>query len=147
MKTCESELPTSQFLIKEPPDICHSQFIRRSSIVIVGDQRLQIVITVVYEHCIKPVGFSLGRHLYSTTLLPGEEVELEVFRSIKRSEELSREYSTEESYSQEFANIVQQEWSTRENSNFKMGGGVSASLDLGIFKLGAHAEPEYSTST
>lgn len=36
---------------------------------------------------------------------------------------------------------------TKENSNFKIGGGVSASLDLGIFKIGAHAEPDYSTST
>ena len=95
------------------------QFIRRSSVVSVGNQ--QVIITAIYEHCIKPVGFSLGRHLYSITLLPSEETELEIFRSVKRTEDLSREYSTEESYSQEFTNMVQNEWSSKENSNFKIG--------------------------
>ncbi len=145
MHVCESDIPTSEFLIKEPCKVCHLQFVRRSSIVSVGGRN--IVITVIYEHCILPVGFSLGRHVYSITLIPGEVIELEVFRSSKLSTDISRQYSAEETYSQEFASSVQEEWSTKETSNFKIGGGVSASLDLGIIKFGVHAEPEYSTST
>jgi hypothetical protein len=148
VQTCESSLPTSQFLIQEPCQTCHRQFIRRSSVVTLAAFPNQpIVITVRYEHCIMPQGFSLGKHVYSITLLPGEEITLEVFRSAKLTEELAREYSSEETYSQEFATSLQEEWSTKETSNFKIGGGVSASLDLVIFKIGGHAEPEYSTST
>jgi hypothetical protein len=145
MHICESDLPAKQFIIEAPCEMRHRQYIRRSNIVEIGHR--QIVITVRYEHSLKPLGFSLGRHIYSITLVPGEEIELEIFRSAKLSEELSREYSTEETYSQEFANTIHEEWSTKETSNFKIGGGVSASLDLVIFKVGGHAEPEYSTST
>jgi hypothetical protein len=138
VQTCESSLPTRQFLIQEPCQTCHRQFIRRSSVVTLTEFPQQpIIITVRYEHCIRPVGFSLGKHVYSITLLPGEEVTLE----------LSQQYSTEETYSQEFATSLQEEWSTKEDSNHKVGGGVSASLDLNIFKIGGHVEPEYSTST
>ncbi len=46
--------------------------------------------------------------------------------SAKLTNELSRQYSTEETFSQEFATSMHEEWSTRETSNFKIGGGVSA---------------------
>ncbi|MER7929726.1 carboxypeptidase-like regulatory domain-containing protein [Streptomyces sp. NPDC096057] len=120
-------------------------FIERTTVVSVEDTTLRLAPTVRYRVCLKPRGFALGKHLYSTTLVPGEEVEVEVFRSSKVTDELSRESSVEETFSQELSSTVQNEWSRKQGSNFKIGGGVSASLNLGIFSVGGHVEPEYST--
>jgi hypothetical protein len=82
---------------------------------------LRLIPTVRYRVCLFPLGFGLGKHLYSTTLVPGEETEIEIFRSTKVADELSKKFSVEETFSQELSNTIQNEWSNKQNSNFKIG--------------------------
>lgn len=138
---CESHVHTEGL---ENCDVCLMSFVRSSGVVTIPNSHFGLVATVHYRICLRPLGFGLGKHLYSITLLPGEELEFEFYRSSKVSTELSQELSVEESYSQELSRTITDEWSDKVNSNFKIGGGVSASLDLGIFKVGGHVEPEYT---
>jgi hypothetical protein len=143
-EVCELQVATDLSKI----DVCdarNTSFIERTSLIQVPNSPLQLAPTIRYRIAITPLGLAVGKHLYSTTLVPGETVELEVFRSTKVTDELSQQFSVEETFSQELSSTVQNEWSKKQDSNFKIGGGVSASLDLGIFSIGAHAEPEYST--
>jgi hypothetical protein len=126
-------------------DTGHTCFMERTSLVNVGETGLVLIPTVRYRLSFKPAGLAIGKHLFSTTLVPGEEVEVEIFRSSKVVDELSQQSSVEETLAQELSSTAQDEWSKKQESNFKIGGGVSASLDLGFFSLGGHAEPEYST--
>lgn len=146
---CESKIPIDQLRTIEVCDECYNSFVTRTTAVEVSDApsgtKINLIPSLRYKICLKPLGFGLGKHLYSQTLLPGEEIELEVLRSSKVAEELSKEFSVEETFAQETSTTIQDEWTNKQNSNFKMGGGVSASLDLGIFSIGGHAEPEYST--
>jgi hypothetical protein len=141
---CEDQVPAQQLEPQGFCDICYTSFISRASAITVTGN-LSLVPTLRYRVRLCVLGFGLGRHLYSTTLVPGEEIELEIFRSTKTTDELSKETSIEETFSQELSSTVQDEWSNKQDSNFKIGGGVTASLDLGIFSIGGHVEPEYST--
>jgi hypothetical protein len=146
---CESKVPIDQLRTIGVCDECYNSFITRTTAIEVpntpADTKISLIPSLRYRICLKPLGFGLGRHLYSQTLLPGEEIELEVFRSSKVAEELSKEFSVEETFAQETSSTIQNEWSNKQSSNYKIGGGVSASLDLGIFSIGGHVEPEYST--
>jgi hypothetical protein len=142
---CESQIPIQQLEPQGFCEACYTSFTSRTTAISVADGNARLIPTLRYRVRLCPVGFGLGRHLYSTTLVPGEEIEVEIFRSTKTVEELSKETSVEETFSQELSSTIQDEWSNKQNSNFKIGGGVTASLDLGIFSIGAHVEPEYST--
>lgn len=140
---CENQISPQQLEPQGFCDVCHISFINRTTAIALD--KVTLIPTLRYRVSVCILGFGLGKHLYSTTLVPGEEIELEIFRSTKTVEELSRETSVEETFSQELSSTIQDEWSNKQSSNFKIGGGVTASLDLGIFSIGAHAEPEYST--
>jgi hypothetical protein len=107
-------------------------------------ERIRIIVTTTYRIDIEPIGFALGRHLYSVPLTPGEEVEIEIFRRSKVEKELSQQYSTEVEFIEEFANTCRYEWSRERTSNYKEGGGVSGKIDLGFIEFGGSYEPEYS---
>jgi hypothetical protein len=141
---CENQVSAQELEPQGFCDICHTSFINRTTAITVTPN-LSLVPTLRYRVRVCVLGFGLGRHLYSTTLVPGEEIELEIFRSTKTTDELSKETSIEETFSQELSSTIQDEWSDKQSSNFKIGGGVTASLDLGIFSIGGHVEPEYST--
>ncbi len=142
VEICESGEPVKL----ETCDVCHASFISRTTRINADVKGIiQLIPTLRYRVCVRPLGFGRGKHLYSTTLVPGEEIELEIFHSTKVAEELSKENSIEETFSQEVSSTIQNEWSNKQSSNFKIGGGVTASLDLGIFSIGGHVEPEYST--
>jgi hypothetical protein len=140
---CENQVSIQQIEPQGFCDICHTSFINRTTAITLD--KVTLIPTLRYRVGVCILGFGLGKHLYSTTLVPGEEIELEIFRSTKTVEELSKETSVEETFAQELSSTIQDEWSNKQSSNFKIGGGVTASLDLGIFSIGGHVEPEYST--
>ena len=140
---CENQVSPQQLEPQGFCDVCHTSFINRTTAITLD--KVTLIPTLRYRVRMCILGFGLGKHLYSTTLVPGEEIELEIFRSTKTVEELSKETSVEETFAQELSNTIQDEWSNKQSSNFKIGGGVTASLDLGIFSIGGHVEPEYST--
>jgi hypothetical protein len=141
---CENQISAQQLEPQGFCDVCHTSFINRATAITVTPS-LSLIPTLRYRVRVCVLGFGIGKHLYSTTLVPGEEIELEIFRSTKTVDELSKETSIEETFSQELSSTIQDEWTNKQSSNFKIGGGVTASLDLGIFSIGGHVEPEYST--
>lgn len=143
MSICESKISTDQLVLKEP---CKVEFpLRFYRQVLVTLARFPIAVTSWYKVSIEPIGFAIGRHLYSLALTPGEEVEIEVFRSAKVERELSQQCSTEVEFMSEFSETLRSEWSRKTTSNTKQSGGVSGKISLfGIIEIGGHYEPEYS---
>jgi len=142
MSECESKISTDHLILKEP---CKAEFaFDVSHQVWVTGAKYPIVVTTKYEVKIEPIGFALGRHLYSLPLTPGEEVEIEVFRRAKVERELSQQSSTEVEFIGEFMETFRDEWSKKTTTNTKRGGGVSVDLDFTDLDVGLHSEPEYS---
>lgn len=136
---CESRVPLEQLEAIKACDACHTSFVTHTSGVSTAASH-SLVATVRYQICLHARGFGLGRHLYSLTLVPGEEVELEVFRFSRVEEELSKELSTEESFSQELFTSIQKEWSNRESSNTKVSSGAETGVLMDIIGVGMHDE-------
>ena len=142
MSLCQTKISTDALALKEP---CKSEFsftVYRQALVMLAN--FQIAVTTTYKVTIEPIGFSLGRHLYSVPLTPGEEVEIEIFRSSKVERELSQQYSTEVEFIEEFSHTCKYEWSKERTTNYKEAGGVTGKIDLGIIEFGGEYEPEYS---
>jgi hypothetical protein len=104
-----------------------------------------ISVTTSYRYCLVPEGFGIGKHLYSTTLLPGEEQELEVFQSQKTETELKSSRSVETEFLEEYEQVVQEETQKTEESNFSISGGLDAGVNLGIVSIGAEVDAAHST--
>jgi len=145
MAVCESKFPTDRLALVEPCKSEYSFVVYRQDIVRFPKfEKYLIAVTITYRVDVEPNGYTLGRHLYSVPLTPGEEVEIEIFRSSKVERELSQQYSTEVEFVEEFSNTCKYEWSKERTSNYKEGGGVSGKIDLGFIEFGGHYEPEYS---
>src|SRR5919202_954780 len=110
---CESHIPIEQLANIEVCDECHTSFVERTTVIEVPETNFRLAPTIRYRVCVQPRGFGLGKHLYSTTLVPGEEIDLEFFRSEKVTEELSKQFSVEETFSQELSSTIQNEWSNK----------------------------------
>lgn len=96
-------------------------------------------VTRKYRWEICDEGIGIGRHLYSLTLLPGEEIELEVVRKHKFSSSLSSENSIEQELEDEIKIKTLKEWSRGQklSAEFESSGGVK------IFDIGGKTTQEY----
>ena len=69
-----------------------------------------------WETCFE--GLAVGAHVFSITLLPGEEVELEVVRREKFNTALHQQASLEQELELEVRDTTRDEWSERADSGF-----------------------------
>jgi hypothetical protein len=93
-----------------PHDRCMSFFESR----IFGDERLHVRIT--YEHCLKLKGRQQGPLLYSTTLIPGEEVRLYEFDRYRRTRAETQRLSVHASFRQTVSALSQNRRSSSTSS-------------------------------
>lgn len=93
-----------------PHDRCMSFFESR----IFGDERLQVRVT--YEHCLRLKGRQQGPLLYSTTLIPGEEVRLYEFDRFRRTRQETQRVSVHASFRQTVSALSQNRRSSSTSS-------------------------------
>lgn len=136
---CELDVPRTQ-LLQCPP--CIEIFFERVSRVTlqVGQATIPIVVTRRYVLRKCYVGLAIGPFVYSLTLLPKEEVEIEIVRRSKFSRALHEQRSVESEFRFELQNTSRDEWSAEEESNFK----VTGDEGFKIFGIGAKSTQEYS---
>ncbi len=129
MEGCQSP-PNVPWL---PFDRCMSFYEARY----VGEERVQVRIT--YEHCLQLLGRQQGPLLYSTTLIPGEEVRLYEFDRYRRTRSETQRLSVHASFRQTVSALSQNRRSsstsaysttlneTRESddSSLSVGGGLA----------------------
>jgi len=139
-ETCELDVPRTE-LLECPP--CTEIFFERVSHVglDVGQASVPIVVTRRYVLRKCYVGVALGQLAYSLTLLPKEEVEIEIVRRSKFSRALHEQRSVESEFRFEFQSTSRDEWSSEEESNFK----ITGEEGFKIFGIGAKSTQEYST--
>jgi hypothetical protein len=158
---CEANIPHEQLEISGATQQCQATGIERTSLVRLlwapagsagtpesapNDYVAQfIAVTTTYRYCVFPEGFGIGKHLYSTTLLPGEEQELETFQSQKTETELKSSNSVETEFLEEFENVIQEETQKTEESNFSVSGGLNVGVNLGVVSIGAKGDIAHST--
>lgn len=90
-----------------PHDRC--QFFYEGRIFDIGllQDRLKLQIRVVYQHCLKLIGRQQGGLLYTTTLLPGEEVRIFEFDRYRRVRSASERVSVHTSFRQTLSALSQ----------------------------------------
>ena len=77
---------------------------------------------------------------YSLTLVPKEELEIEIVRRAKFSRALHEQRSVESEFRFEFQGTSRDEWSAEQESNFA----VHADEGFSLFGLGVHATQDYA---
>lgn len=93
-----------------PHDRCMSFFESR----VFGDERLHVRVT--YEHCLKLKGRQQGPLLYSTTLIPGEEVRIYEFDRYRRTRSETQRLSVHASFRQTVSALSQNRRSSSTSS-------------------------------
>lgn len=136
---CELDVPR-QKLLECPP--CTEFFFERISPVEFVIRQKRIPITVVRRYLLRTcyLGLGVGQHVYSMTMLPGEETEIEIVRRSKFSRALHEQRSVESEFRFELQNTARDEWSSEEESNFE----VSAEAGFKIFGIGAKTRGKYA---
>ncbi|MBK0401201.1 hypothetical protein H0I76_18535 [Limibaculum sp. M0105] len=99
-------------------------------------------VTRKYRWHICDEGIGVGRHLHSVTLLPGEEVELEVVRKHKFDTSLSAQASIEEEVETDLQVKLLEEWGKTE----KVSGKFNHSGGIEIFGIGGKTVQDYQRS-
>jgi len=145
MKICESRLVASQMPVSEPCELCHTSYLKRRRRLKIDNHT--ILVSIQYEHCLKPIGFALGKHAYSITLVPGEELEVEVSATTTTTEETNETLTTEQSYTEELSTTLQQEVSTRSTMNIGASIKGGGSIEIEIIELGSDTEAEFKYET
>lgn len=146
VEICEVDVPRQKFL--ECPN-CVDIFFKRIGRVSFGaiapgpapGPIFQIIVIrrYVLRKCF--LGLAIGQHVHSLTMLPGEQLEIEVVRRSKFSRALHEQRSVESEFRFELQSTARDEWSSEEESNFK----VTAEEDFSIFCVGVESTQEYST--
>lgn len=134
MKVCEIGSP--QELLDCPS--CTEIFFSRINRVQIGRLVIVIIRRYLLRKCL--LGLALGHHVHSMTLLPGEEVEIEIVRRSKYSRALHEQRSVESEFRSELQSTARDEWSSEEEINKKVGGGV----DFSFFGIGVKASGGYT---
>jgi hypothetical protein len=137
---CELDVPRTELL--ECPRCTEIFFERVSHVGLdVGHASVPIVVTrrYVLRKCYE--GVAVGQLAYSLTLVPNEEVEIEIIRRSKFSRALHEQRSVESEFRFEFQNTSRDEWSSEEESNFK----VTGDEGFKIFGIGVKSTQEYSS--
>jgi hypothetical protein len=136
---CELDVPRTQ-LLQCPP--CIEIFFERISRVSLQVGQLTVPIVATRRYLLRKcyVGVAVGQFVYSLTLLPKEEVEIEIVRRSKFSRALHEQRSVESEFRFELQNTSRDEWSSEEESNFK----ITGEEGFKIFGIGAKSTQEYS---
>lgn len=136
IELCELDVPRQQ-LVECPR--CTEIFFRRVSRIQIGPLTIVVIRRYLLRKCY--VGLALGQHVHSLTLLPGEELEIEIVRRSKFSRALHEQRSVESEFRFELQSTTRDEWTSEEESNFK----ITADEDFEIFGIGVKSTQEYST--
>ncbi|MCF6323990.1 MAG: hypothetical protein L3J89_06685 [Gammaproteobacteria bacterium] len=86
---------------------------------VVGGQTVVCTLTRKYRWRTCHMGLAVGRHVYSITLLPGEEVELEVVRREKFTTALHEQNSIEQELEFEIQETLREEWSQKSDALYE----------------------------
>jgi hypothetical protein len=137
---CILDAPRTKLLECDP---CTRIFFERVSRVELALERGKVVIIVVRRYELRTcyLGLALGPLAYSLTLLPREELEIEVVRRTKFSRSLHEQRSVESEFRFEFQNTTRDEWRREHESNFR----IHADEGFSVFGLGVSASQDYST--
>jgi hypothetical protein len=133
---CELDLP--RYELQECPP-CTEIFFRRIDRVTIARLPVVVIRRYLLRKCF--VGLGISHHVHSLTLLPSEQVEIEIVRRSKFSRALHEQRTVESEFRFEIQNTARDEWSSEEESNWKVGGGV----DFSIFGIGVKSSGEYSS--
>jgi hypothetical protein len=136
---CVLEAPRTK-LLECPP--CTQIFFDRVSRVVLPLERGSVTIIVTRRYALKTcyLGLALGQLAYSLTLVPKEELEIEIVRRAKFSRALHEQRSVESEFRFEFQGTSRDEWSAEQESNFA----VHADEGFSLFGLGVHATQDYA---
>jgi len=132
---CELDVP--RYELQECPP-CTEIFFRRIDRVKIAQLTVVVIRRYVLRKCF--VGLGIGHHVHSLTLLPQEQVEIEIVRRSKFSRALHEQRSVESEFRFELQSTARTELTTEEESNWKVGGGV----DFSIFGVDISSSGEYS---
>lgn len=140
VEICELDVPRRE-LLECPP--CTEIFFERvgSLSLPIGRTTFPLIVTRRYllRKCFE--GLAVGQHVHSLTLLPKEELQIEIVRRSKFSRALHEQRSVESEFRFELQSTARDEWSREEESNFK----ITGEEGFKIFGIGAKSNQEYST--
>jgi hypothetical protein len=143
---CILDAPRTKLLECDPCTHIFFDRIGRVEIPLRGDKVVTVVVIRRYSLRICYLGLALGPLAYSLTLLPREELEIEVVRRTKFSRALHEQRSVESEFRFEFQNTARDEWRAEHETNFRFHAdegfdvgfaGVSASQDYAIREAAA----------
>jgi hypothetical protein len=136
---CILEAPRTKLL--ECPPCTEIFFERVSRIAIPFEGRaITIIITRRYKLRTCYLGLAIGQLAYTLTLVPKEELEIEIVRRTKFSRALHEQRSVESEFRFEFQNTSRDEWSAEHESNFS----VHADEGFSFFGMGVSSTQEYA---
>lgn len=149
---CEADVSMDQVGIKGSVPQCTTNEMIKSGLVdftwtppSVGSPVTQrIAVITRYRYCVFPEGLILGKHVYSTTLLPGEEQTLEVFQSQKTETEQKSTQSVEEDFAQEHQTSMSEEAEKKTDTNKSISGTVSGGGQFGLYNVQASVTASYA---
>lgn len=112
---CLADVPRHPYTECDP---CIESYLTHSETAypIIGGQTWACTLTRKYRWRTCHVGLAVGRHVYSITLLPGEEVELEVVRREKFTTVLHEQTSIEQDLEFEIQETLREEWSQKSEA-------------------------------
>lgn len=111
----------------QPFDRCQYFYEGRVFELPIADRRLAIRVT--YQHCLKLVGRQQGPLLYTTTLLPGEELRLFEFDRYRRVRSETQRVSVHTSFRQTVSSLSQTRRATSASAYFDVLNEVRAAAD------------------
>jgi thermitase len=94
--------------------------------------RLQLLVRVTYEHCLRLIGRQQGPLLYTTTLLPGETVQLYEFDRYRRVRSEEERMSVHTSFRQSLSALSQSRRATSTQAYFDTLTDVRARTDASV---------------
>lgn len=109
--TCEQERSAACRSPAPVPWLAHDrcQFFYESRLFDLGtfQDRLRLQVRITYQHCLKLIGRQQGPLLYTTTLLPGEELKIYEFDRYRRVRSASERVSVHASFRQTLSALSQ----------------------------------------
>ena len=140
VEICELDVPRRD-LLECPP--CTEIFFERVSSLGLPTGRTTFPLIVTRRYLLRKCyeGLAVGQHVHSLTLLPKEELQIEIVRRSKFSRALHEQRSVESEFRFELQSTARDEWSREEESNFK----ITGEEGFKIFGIGAKSNQEYST--
>ncbi|KPJ59024.1 MAG: hypothetical protein AMJ46_12755 [Latescibacteria bacterium DG_63] len=142
-RKCKSEFDTGALVLTEV-EHCSDIFITKTDIVRIAG--IPVAITTRYRLCTKPAGFGLGKHLYTLSLVPGEEMEIAISHRRKLETQQHQMMSVEQEFANSFSDTFRHEHSQKETSDFEFTAEENVKFGFWIFNSGGvKSTQEYST--